>query len=65
MKQLSGYMVLKVNGGRRISYTYDEIDDETGELLSANNKKSFFALDETLNSDLEKVEKFIIEEKLQ
>ena len=28
MKQLSSFMILNVDGGDRVTYTYNEIDDE-------------------------------------
>lgn len=41
MKQLSGFSILNVNGMDRATFTYDEID-ESGNLVSHNNKKSLF-----------------------
>ncbi|MBQ3339454.1 MAG: hypothetical protein IJG82_07715 [Atopobiaceae bacterium] len=64
MKQLSSFMALNVNGGDRISYTYDEIDDETGDIISANNKESFFVVDAGLRADIESVRDYIREHKL-
>ena len=58
-------MVLNIDGGKRVSYTYDEIDDKTGDVISQNNKKSFFAIDPEFISDIGKVESFIKENKLQ
>lgn len=45
MKQISGFYAISINGGTRVSYTYDEINDTTGELVSQNNKKSFYVVD--------------------
>lgn len=64
MKQLSSYMVLNVNGGNRVSYTYDEIDEATGDVISTNNKGSFFAVDANLKSDIEAIRDYIRENKL-
>jgi len=64
MKQLSSMMILNVNGGDRISYTYDIIDDETGELVEGNKKETFFVIDNTLRQDIEKVRDYIRENKL-
>ena len=64
MKQLSSFMILAVNGGDRISYTYDEIDPETGNLLSGNNKESFFVVDNALRKHVEAIRKHIRENKL-
>ena len=47
VKQLSGFAIVNVNGGHRISYTYDELDNN-GELISSNKKKSFYAVGEIL-----------------
>ena len=65
MKQLSSFMVMNLDGGMRVAYTYDEIDDNSGEIISQNNKKNFFAVDPELLSNIEKVQTFIKETKLQ
>lgn len=59
MKQISGFSVVSINGGNRVSYTYDEIDDSSGELLSTNNRKSFYAVDQELNDRIEYIRKFV------
>lgn len=64
IKQLSSFMALAVNGGDRVSYTYDTIDPDTGDLISSNNKESFFVVDEGLRAQLEAVRDFIREHKL-
>ncbi|MBQ9006571.1 MAG: hypothetical protein IJ092_09385 [Atopobiaceae bacterium] len=64
MKQLSSYMVLAVNGGDRISYTFDEIDDETGEPISTNNKASFYVVDESLRAHVDAIRSWIKSNKL-
>lgn len=64
MKQLSSFLVLNVNGGDRVSFTYDEIDPDTGDLVSANNKESFFVVDEALRAHIEAVRAYIREHKL-
>lgn len=65
MKQLSSFMVLNVNGGDRISYTYDEINEETGEPISQNNKQNFYVVDNDLKSYIESIRTYIREHKLQ
>lgn len=65
MKQLSSFMVLNVNGGDRISYTYDEINETTGEPISQNNKQNFYVVDDGLESDIESIRTYIREHKLQ
>ena len=63
MKQLSSFMVLNVNGGDRVSYTYDEVND-TGDLLSTNNKESFVVVDESLRADINGIRDYIRERRL-
>ena len=50
MKQLSSFMVLNIDGGDRVSYTYNEIDDNTGEPLSQNKKENFWVVDKEPDS---------------
>lgn len=64
MKQLSSYMVINVNGGDRVSFTYDEIDPDTGNLISTNNKESFFVVDGGLRGHIDGVRDWIREHKL-
>lgn len=64
MKQLSSFMAMNVNGGDRIAYTYDVIDDVTGEPKSTNNKASFYVPDETLRGHVNAIRAWIRENKL-
>lgn len=64
IKQLASFAVLNVNGGDRVSYTYDEIDADTGEMISANNKGSFFAVDSALKGKITSIRNYISENKL-
>ena len=64
IKQLSSFMVLNVNGGDRISFTFDVINGETGELVSTNNKKNFFVVDSELAEHLNAVRSYIREHQL-
>lgn len=64
IKQLSSFMVLAVNGGDRISYTYDEIDADTGDIVDGNKKGSFFVVDAALRADVESIRDYIREHKL-
>lgn len=64
MKQLSSLMILNVNGGDRVSYTYDVIDDETGAVVDANVKETFFVVDEGLRKDINAVRDYIRENRL-
>lgn len=65
IKQLASFMVLNVNGGERITYTYDELDADTGEMISSNNKGSFYAVDSTLKGKITSIRNYIAENKLQ
>lgn len=64
MKQLSSFMVLNIEGGDRVSYTYNELS-ESGDLMSANSKKSFFALDPELVTHIKAIRQYIQENKLE
>ena len=64
IKQLASFAVLNVNGGDRISYTYDEIDADTGDMISSNNKGSFFAVDASLKGKITQIRNYITENKL-
>ncbi|WP_300902222.1 hypothetical protein [uncultured Clostridium sp.] len=53
MKILTGFAVVKDSVGNRITFTTSEVD-ETGTIVSSNNKESFIVLDgETNNLILE------------
>ena len=65
MNQLNSFMVLAINGGFRISYIYDKISDETGELVSTNNRGNFYAVDLELKKSIESIREYIIKNKLQ
>lgn len=64
MKQLSSFMVLNADGGDRISYTFNEVDSDSGEYISTNNKKSFIAVDSELASHIEAIREYIRMNKL-
>lgn len=64
MKQLSGFTVLNVYGADRVAFTYDEIDEE-GNLVSHNNKKSYYAVDEELKLHIEAIRDHIKTNKLE
>lgn len=64
MKQLSSFMALSVSGGDRISYTYDVINSETGDVETTNIKGSFFAVDPELRAHINAVRDWIRQNKL-
>lgn len=65
MKQLSTFTVLNVSGGDRISFTYDEIDGDTGNVISTNNKESFFVVDAGLREDVDGIRNYIRTNRLE
>lgn len=44
MKQISGFSVIGINNGLRLTYTYDELNEQ-GELVSQNVRKSIYIMD--------------------
>lgn len=64
IKQLASFAAISVNGGTRITYTYDEIDADTGDVISSNNKGNFYAVDQTLLQNIESIRSYIQEHKL-
>lgn len=56
---------MNIDGGERVSYTYTEVNDETGEIISQNNKGSFYALDYELKANLDAVSNYIRKNKLE
>lgn len=64
MRQLSSFIAINANGGDRISYTYDSIDEESGELVEPNIKGSFFVVDEDLRGHIEAIREYIRKNKL-
>ena len=64
MKQLSSFMALNVNGGDRISYTYYEVDDSTGNIINANEKESFFVVDDGLRGHVDAIRDYIRDNRL-
>ena len=64
MKQLSSFMVLNIGGGDRVTYTYDEINDSTGEPISRNNKGNFYVVNDELREHIKAIRDFIKDNKL-
>ncbi len=65
MKQLSSFLVLNVSGGDRVSFTYDVIDENTGDLVNSNVKESFFVVNNGLKSHIDAIREYIRENKLE
>lgn len=64
MKQLSSVMAMEMAGGTRISYTYNVIDDESGEVVTANEVGTFFVTDATLQKHVKAVMDYVWQHKL-
>lgn len=64
MNQLSSVMILPIDGGIRVSYIYNEIDKNTGDIISSNKRGNFVAVDSKLLSNIEAVYDFIRKNKL-
>lgn len=58
MKQISGFSVIGINNGLRLTYTYDEID-QNGGLISQNVRKSLYIVDDALKEKAESIFDFI------
>ena len=64
MKALTSFTKLTTGEGTRVAYTYSVIDDNTGEVISQNNKGSFIAIAPALREHLDAVDSFIREHYL-
>lgn len=58
MKILTGFAVLSDRNGKRITYTYDVVD-EMGSVTESNNKESYIVLDEETKSAISALEQLI------
>ena len=65
MKLLTSFTKLTTGEGIRIAYTYSEVDDNTGEIISQNNKGSFVAMNPALKGHLTAVDNYISEHYLE
>lgn len=45
MKILKSFMITNAGEGDVVSFMYNEIDEETGNLISKNNRESFYPMD--------------------
>ena len=58
MKILTGFAVLNDRNGKRITYTYDVVD-EMGSVTESNNKESYIVLDEETKSAISALEQLV------
>ena len=64
MKLLTSFTKLTTGEGIRVAYTYSDVNDETGEIISQNNKGSFIAMNQTLKKHIDAIDAFISEHYL-
>ena len=64
MKLLTSFTKLTTGEGTRIAYTYSVVDEETGAVISQNNKGNFIVLLPELKQHLDAVDTFITEHYL-
>jgi len=58
MKILTGFAVLNDRNGKRITYTYDVVD-EMGSVTESNNKESYIVLDEETKNAISALEQLV------
>lgn len=58
-KILTSFMNLSTGEGSRIAYTYSEVDENTGNIISQNNKGNFLVMDDDVRAYLDAVKKYI------
>ena len=58
MKKLTSFTKLTTGEGRRIAFTFSEVDD-MGKLMSQNNKGNFILVDDEIKAKVDDIEKFI------
>lgn len=63
-KILTSFMNLSTGEGSRIVYTYSEVNEETGEVVSQNNKGNFLVMNDDVQAHLDAVKKYIREKYL-
>ena len=61
MKVLTSFSVIKMSEGLRLSYTYTEIDSNTGMAINNNIQESRFIVQEELKTPCNDVMKYIQE----
>ena len=58
-KILTSFMNLSTGEGSRIAYTYSEVDENTGSIISQNNKGNFLVMDDDVQKNLDSVKNYI------
>ena len=60
--RLGSFLATATNGGQRIMYMYDIIDEE-GNTVSTNKRQSFYAVDPELIAHIEAIRDYILEKR--
>ena len=58
-KILTSFMNLVTGEGSRIAYTYSEVDESTGSIISQNNKGNFLVMNDDVQKNLDSVKDYI------
>lgn len=64
INKLTSFASLTTGEGQRLAYTYSVVNDETGEIVSNNNKGSFVVMDADLQSHIDAIKTYINDNKL-
>lgn len=65
MKVLTSFMNLNTGEGSRIAYTYSEINEDTGAVISQNNKGNFLVLDSEMQTHIDALKAYISDKFLK
>lgn len=63
LNRLTGIAIITTGEGERISFTYTTLDSE-GNIISANNKGNFIALDSELITHIQSIRDYVTTNKL-
>lgn len=58
MKQLTMFVAMNTDGGDRVTYFYDVIDED-GSIISSQKKEHFFVLDEGLRNNINEIRTYV------
>lgn len=64
MKALTSFTKIITGEGTRIAYTFSVIDDQTGEVVSQNNKGNFILMDRNIKKCVEDIDAYISDKYL-
>ena len=58
-KVLTSFMNLSTGEGSRIAFTYSEVDEKTGNIISQNNKGKFLLMNTEVQGYLNAIKEYI------